>query len=161
MSRRTSAVISAVMYLIVFVVLPLYAPSLVPIELEGILAASGFDLAAFTQQISMIGGVVAVVTLVKGFVEPSSPLYLAASLASSLVMLVFTLITLSLGDISGLGFTTVNMTIEGGVNTVVLDMRFFVQIAALTVGLQVINSILDFIEARKGPVKIEASRQSV
>jgi hypothetical protein len=149
------------MYLIVFVALPLYAPSLVPPELEGTLADSGFDLAAFIQQISMIGVVVAVVTLVKGFVEPSSPLHLAASLASSLVMLVFTLITLSLGDIGDLGFTTVNMTIEGGVNTVVLDMRFFVQIATLTVGLQVINSILEFIDARKGPVEIEASGQSV
>lgn len=149
MSGRTGAIISAIITLVVFVVLPLYAPSVIPPELESPLSQAGINLKAFLNQIAMIGVVIAALALVKGFVEASSPIYLLASIGSSVVMLAFTAITLSLGDMGNLGVTTVTMDIEGAVNTAVVDLRFFVQLAALSVGLQIIHSFLEFMEARR------------
>ncbi len=143
-----NAVVSAVIYLVVFVVLPLYAPSLIPPELLNVLSESGLNLGAFTQQMAMIGIVVSVLTLVKGFVLPSSLLYLVAGIGLSLVMLVFTLITLGLGNIWSFGITVVKMEIPGGMNTAVLDLRFFVQLATLTSILQIIQTFLAFKDAR-------------
>lgn len=143
-----NAAISAVIYLVVFVVLPLYAPSLIPPELLNVLSESGLNLGAFTQQMAMIGIVVSVITLVKGFVLPSSLMYLVAGIGLSLVMLVFTLITLGLGNIWSFGITVVKMEVPGSLNTAVLDLRFFVQLATLTSILQIIQAFLTFKDAR-------------
>ncbi len=158
MNQRINAVISAVVYLVVFVVLPLYAPSLIPPEFLNLLSESGFNLGAFTQQMAMIGIVVSVITLVKGFVLPSSLLYLVAGTGLSLVMLAFTLITLGLGNIWSFGITVVKMEVPGGLNTVVLDLRFFVQLATLTSILQIIQAFLAFKDAR---IAKDASNDSV
>ena len=148
MNQRINAVFSAVVYLVVFVVLPLYAPSLIPPEFLSLLSESGFNLGTFTRQMAMIGIVVSVVTLVKGFIPPSSLLFLVAGIGSSLVMLAFTLITLGIGNIWSFGITIVKMEIPGGMNTVVLDLRFFVQLAVLISILQIIQAFLTFKDAR-------------
>jgi hypothetical protein len=157
MRLKTGAVISAAITLLIFTVLPLYAPSQIPPEFTELLAEAGISLTGFLNQIAMIGVVIAALTLAKGFVEVSSPVYLLASIGSSVVMLAFTVITLSLGDLGNLGVTTVAMDIEGAVNTAVVDLRFFLQLATLSVGLQIIHSILEFMEARKegGPAVSE------
>ncbi|MCW3978137.1 MAG: hypothetical protein NWF12_00190, partial [Candidatus Bathyarchaeota archaeon] len=143
--------------LLIFTVLPLYAPSQIPPEFTELLAEAGISLTGFLNQIAMIGVVIAALTLAKGFVEVSSPVYLLASIGSSVVMLAFTVITLSFGDLGNLGVTTVAMDIEGAVNTAVVDLRFFLQLATLSVGLQIIHSFLEFTEARKemGPAAPE------
>ena len=153
-----NTVVSAVIYLVVFVVLPLYAPSLIPPEFLNLLSESGFNLGAFTQQMAMIGIVVSVITLVKGFVLTSSLLYLVAGIGLSLVMLAFTLITLGLGNIWSFGITVVKMEIPGGLNTAVLDLRFFVQLATLTSILQIVQTFLAFKDAR---IAKDASNVSV
>ena len=158
MNQRINAAISAVIYLVVFVVLPLYAPSLIPPEFLNLLSESGLNLGAFTQQMAMIGIVVSMITLVKGFVLPSSLLYLVAGIGLSLVMLAFTLITLGLGNIWSFGITVVKMEIPGGLNTAVLDLRFFVQLATLTSILQIIQEFLAFKDAR---IAKDASNDSV
>lgn len=149
MNRKLGSVISAAITLIVFTVLPFYAPSLLTPEVEQALSQAGFDQAGFINQIAIMGVVVALLTLVRGFSPESSPLCLLASIASSVSMLAFTLLTLSLGDLGGLGITTISMNVQGVFNTVVLDLRLFVQLAILSVALQVIHSILVFADARK------------
>ncbi len=149
MSRKAWAVVSAAITLLTFTVLPLYAPSLMPPELELMLSKSGLDLTGFTNQIAMIGVVTAVLMLMKGFVEASSPIYLVASIASSLVTLALTTITLSLGDWRNMGVNTVSMEVQGVENTVVIDLSLFVYLAALTLALQIVRSILEFAEARE------------
>ena len=147
MNQKIKSVISAVVYLVVFVVLPLYATSSIPPELIDLLSESGFNLGTFTQQIAIMGIIVSVLTVVKGFVPPFSPLYLVAGIGSSLVMLVFTLVTLGLGNIWSFGITVVKMEIPGGLNTSVLDLRFFTQLAILTSIFQIIQAFLEFKEA--------------
>jgi hypothetical protein len=146
-NQKIKSVISAVVYLVVFVVLPLYVTNLIPLELLNLLSESGFNLGTFTQQIVIMGIMVSVITLVKGFVPPYSPLYLLAGIGSSLVMLAFTLATLGLGNIWSFGITVLKIEIPGGLNTTVLDLRFFIQLAVLTSILQIIQAFLEFKEA--------------
>ncbi len=152
MSRRTNAIISAAITLIIFTVLPLYAPSLIPPEYIDMVSEFGIDIIQFANEIAMIGGVIAVLTLVKGFVQPSSVFYLLASVASSGVTLFFTIVTVSLGrfeDLANLGMTTITMEVPGALNTMTLDFRLFVWITAATVALKIVESFLEYADARK------------
>ena len=152
MSRRTSAIISAAITLIIFTVLPLYAPSLIPPEYINMVSEFGIDIIQFANEIAMLGGVIAVLTLVKGFVQPSSVFYLLASVASSGVTLFFTIVTVSLGrfeDLANLGMTTITMEVQGALNTMSLDFRLFVWITTATVALKIVESFLEYADARK------------
>jgi len=159
MSRKTSAVLSALFTLMIFVGLPLYAPSQIPEEYFEMFSETGVDVNAFIYQIATIGLVASVLTLVKGFVPMTSYIYLLASLSSNAMTLYFNLVTFSVGDLAKLGQLTVTTEIPGGVNTMLLDMRLFIQLAFLAVGLQVIYTVLEFINARKEEAKagMEAS----
>ena len=155
MSRKTSAVLSALITLVIFVGLPLYAPSQIPEEYFEMFSETGVDVNAFIYQIATIGLVASVLTLVKGFVPMTSYIYLLASLSSNAMTLYFNLVTFSVGDLAKLGQLTVTTEIPGGVNTMLLDMRLFIQLAFLAVGLQVIYTVLEFINARKEEAKAE------
>jgi hypothetical protein len=154
MNRKIGAIVSATITLLIFTVLPLYAPSLLPPELGEILKQAGLNLYAFLNQVALIGVVVAFLTLVKGFVPKTSPVSLLASIASSIMMLGLTLLTLSLGDLGNLGLTTISLEVEGGLNTAVLDLRLFIQLAVLTVTLKFVHSILEFMDARAQKAQI-------
>ncbi len=159
MSRRTSAIISAAITLIIFTVLPLYAPSLIPPEYVDMVAEFGIDVVQFTSEIAMIGGVITVLTLVKGFVEPSSVLYLLASITMSGVTLFFTVVTVSLGrldELANLGLTTITMEVQGTLNTMTLDFRVFIWITVATVTLKIIEAFLEFSDARKQMKTVDA-----
>ncbi len=149
MSRRIESVISTILTIIIFTVLPLYFPNQLPGELEVLLSQAGIDLTNLTNQMALMGVFIAVVTLVKGFVEEASPLYLLASVASSLVTLAFTLVTLGVGDLTNMGISTITIDVEGGINTMILDFSLFIQLAVLSIALQIAHSILQFREARK------------
>ena len=153
MSRRTSAVLSALFTLVIFVGLPLYAPSQIPEEYFEMFSETGVDVNAFIYQIAAIGLVASALTLVKGFVPMKSYIYLLASLSSNAMTLYFNLVTFSVGDLAKLGQVTVVTEIPGGVNTMLLDMRLFIQLAFLAVGLQVIYTVLEFINARREEAK--------
>jgi len=148
-SRRLQSVISTALTLILFTVLPICAANQLPSGLELLLSQAGIDLTNLTNQMAMIGVFIAVVTLVKGFVEEASPLYLLASIASSVVTLAFTLVTLGVGDLTSMGISTITIDVEGGFNTMILDFRLFIQLAVLSVALQIAHSVLQFMEARQ------------
>jgi len=94
-----------------------------------------------------------ILTVIKGFTEESSFTYLFTALIGNGVTLYFTLATLTLGDITSLGVSTITMNIAGGSNTLVLDMSIFVWFAVLTLGLQVLLNILTFIDSKKKSLK--------
>ena len=148
MSRKTGAVISAVITLAIFVVLPLYLPDLLPPDMMLMVSNMGFDLEGLLSQIATIGVVMALITLLKGFVERTSVAYLILSAGSSIVTLMIIIQSVGLGDMQSMGVTTVSLEVEGGVNTAVIDMRLFVQLAIVLVALQILQSILEFRDAR-------------
>jgi len=148
MSRKTGAVISAVITLAIFVVLPLYLPDLLPPDMMLMVSDMGFDLEGLLSQIATIGVVMALITLLKGFVERTSVAYLILSAGSSIVTLMIIIQSVGLGDMQSMGVTTISLEVEGGVNTAVIDMRLFVQLAIALVALQILQSILEFRDAR-------------
>jgi len=148
MSRKTGAVISAVITLAIFVVLPLYLPDLLPPDMMLMVSNMGFDLEGLLSQIATIGVVMALITLLKGFVERTSVAYLILSAGSSIVTLMIIIQSVGLGDMQNMGVTTISLEVEGGVNTAVIDMRLFVQLAIALVALQILQSILEFRDAR-------------
>ena len=148
MSRKTGAVISAVITLAIFVVLPLYLPDLLPPDMMLMVSNMGFDLEGLLGQIATIGVVMALITLLKGFVERTSVAYLILSAGSSIVTLMIIIQSVGLGDMQSMGVTTISLEVEGGVNTAVIDMRLFVQLAIVLVALQILQSILEFRDAR-------------
>ena len=148
MSRKTGAVISAVITLAIFVVLPLYLPDLLPPDMMLMVSNMGFDLEGLLGQIATIGVIMALITLLRGFVERTSVAYLILSAGSSIVTLMIIIQSVGLGDMQSMGVTTISLEVEGGVNTAVIDMRLFVQLAIVLVALQIVQSILEFRDAR-------------
>ena len=152
MSKRTGALVSAAITLLIFVVIPLMAPQYLPPSYIETLARTGIDVPSFVNQLAIMGVAVAALTLVKGFVAPSSIIYLLAALASSGLTFAFTVVTLSFGrleELGNLGLTTMTMEVQGSVNAITLDFRFFVQLTALTVALRMVEAVFAYIEARK------------
>ena len=152
MSNKTGALISAAITLLIFTVIPLMAPGYLPPSTLETLAQTGIEVSSFVNQLAIMGVAVAGLTLVKGFVEPSSPLYLLAALASSGVTFVFILVTMSLGrleELGNLGLTTMNVEVQGSVNAIVLDFRLFIQLTALTVALRMGEAVFAYLKARK------------
>jgi hypothetical protein len=152
MSKKTGALISAAITLLIFTVIPLMAPQYLPFSYMETLVRTGIDVPSFVNQLAIMGVGVAALTLVKGFVAPSSPIYLLAALASSGLTFAFTVVTLSFGrleELGNLGLTTMSMEVQGSFNVITLDFRFFVQLTALTVALRMVEAVFAFIEARK------------
>ena len=152
MSKKTGAMVSAAITLIIFTVIPLMAPQYLPPSYMETLSRTGIDVPSFVNQLAIMGVFVAALTLVKGFVAPSSPIYLLAALASSGLTFAFTVVTLSFGrleELRNLGLTTMSMEVQGSFNAITLDFRLFVQLTALTVALRMVEAIFAFIEAKK------------
>lgn len=162
MSRKTSAVISAAFSLFMFTVLPIYAPRIIPPEFIAIMSEVGINIHQFANELALIGGIIAVLTLVRGFTEPSSILYLLASIASSGVTFVFTVITVSLGrieNLGNLGITTMTMEVQGTMNTITLDFRVFIWLTAATVAMKVIEALLEYADTKKQKQVVHPSQQ--
>jgi hypothetical protein len=152
MDRRINSILSAGVTLLVFTILPLYASRIMPPTYLEMALQYGIDISSFMTQIATIGVVIALLTMVKGFVEPSSPVYLLVSLASSAITFAFTLIAISLGrfdKIANLGLTSIDVDVQGSVNHIVMDFRIFVQLSAIAVFLKMIETILTFMETRR------------
>jgi hypothetical protein len=152
MSNRTGALVSAAITLLIFTVIPLMAPQYLPPSYIETFARTGIDLSSFINQLAILGVAVATLTLVKGFVAPSSPMYLLAALASSGLTFTFSVVTLSFGrlkELSNLGLTTMIVEFQGSTNEITLDFRFFVQLTALTVALRMVEAVFAYLDARK------------
>ncbi len=152
MTNKMGALTSAAITLLIFTVIPLMAPQYLPPSYMETLARTGIDVPSFVHQLAIMGVAVAALTLVKGFVAPSSPIYLLAALVSSGLTFAFTVVTLSFGrleELGNLGLTTMNMEVQGSINAITLDFRLFVQLTALTVALKMVEAVFAYIEARK------------
>lgn len=149
MKIKLGAILSAAITLIIFTVLPLYSLGFIPQEVNIALADVGINLTAFLNQIAMIGVAMTIITIVKGIMDQASPVYLVMSVASSIATLVLTLVAIGLGNIGSFGVTTITQEMEEGTNSVVVDLRLFLQITVLTVGLKVVHSVLKFRDAQK------------
>ncbi len=148
MASKIGAVISALITLILFVGIPYMLPEYIPPDLAVQIEQSGFDLAAFTNQVMMIGVVTAALTLVGGFVDPISIVALLVKLAQAGFSLILIIVFLGAGNLTNLGYTEFEVAVEGVHNLIAMDLSVFVYVSIATILLKMVQVYLEWNEAR-------------
>jgi hypothetical protein len=141
-------IISALITLILFVGIPYMLPNYIPPDLLSQLELSGFDLAGFSSQVMMIGVVTAVITIIGGFVNPTSLIALLVKITQACFSLILIVVFLGAGDIMNLGYTQFDVVAEGVKNSITMDLRVFVFFSIFTIILRVIKVYFEWKEAR-------------
>jgi hypothetical protein len=80
-TKKIRPVVSAIITLILFVVVPYMLPEYIPPDVNQLIAESRIDLDWFLNEIMLVGAATAIITLVKGLAGKTSTLWLLASLA--------------------------------------------------------------------------------
>ncbi len=148
-NNTTGAIISALITLVIFVGIPYVAPSYLSPEIMTMASDYGFDLPSLFNQMMMIGALTAALTLVKGFVDETSIISLLVTIAQSLSSLMFTVILLGAGNIMSMGLTEFAIQEAGVTSLIRMDLRVFIYFTFGTIGLKVIQSYLEWTEARR------------
>jgi hypothetical protein len=148
MASKVGSLISAAITLILFVGIPYLLPSYVPADLMAQVEQSGFDVPGFINQIMMIGVVTAALTLIGGFVDPTSIISLLAKLAQAGFSLVLIVLFLGAGNIASLGYTQFDVAMQGVQSSISMDLRVFVYISIATILLKMVQVYLEWNEAR-------------
>ena len=147
-TKNIRPVVSAIITLILFVVVPYMLPEYLPPDVNQLIAESGIDLDWFLNEIMLVGAVTAAITLVKGLAGKTSTVWLLASLAQNVSSLVFTLILLGAGDIMSLGVVELTMYAGNATNYITVNMRVLIYLSIEVVALSMIRSYLRWREAR-------------
>jgi len=147
-TKNIRPVVSAIITLILFVVVPYMLPEYIPPDINQLIAESGIDLDWFLNEIMLIGAVTATITLVKELAGKTSSVWLLASLAQNVSSLVFTLILLGAGDIMSLGVVELTMYAGNATNYITVNMRVLIYLSIEVVALSMIRSYLVWREAR-------------
>ena len=145
-NRRS--VFSASITFLIFSVLPVYVQQILPLELVNTFSTHGFNLLQLLNQISYIGVIISILTLIKGFFLKGSASRLIISIASTIFWLLVPFFTLSMGEIDDLGIVTISSKAGGASNTVILDFRLLFYFVTLTIILRIFYSVLEFREIR-------------
>ena len=148
MAKRLEAIFSAVITLILFVGIPYILPNYIPEDLAVQIEQSGFNLDSFSNQIMIIGAITAGLTILSGFVDPTSILALLVNLAQACSSLIFIIVLLGVGNVAGLGYTEFEFAMQGIQSKILMDLRVFVYISIVTIVLKMIQVYLKWNETR-------------
>lgn len=146
--RQIGSIISALITVIIFVGVPYMLPSYLPPDIAQMVTDAGVDISGFLNQMKILGAITAVLTLVKGFVDKTSVAYLLASVFQNVSALGFTVVLLGAGDYASLGLAEFTVDMGGAVSHIVMDMRVFVYLTIGVVALRIIQSYLEWGEAK-------------
>lgn len=148
MANKMGVVISALITLVLFVGIPYLLPDYIPQEWAAQIEESGFDIEAFSQQLMTIGVATAALTLIGGFVDPTSVIALIVKIAQAGFSLILIVAFLGAGDLANLGYTTFDIAMEGAHTSIAMDLRVFVYISIASVLLKILQAFLEWNEAR-------------
>lgn len=146
--KKMGSVISALITLIIFVGVPYMLPQYLPPNITDMASEAGIDLPSFLNQIMVLGGVTAAITLVKGFVDKTGGIYLLASIAQNVSALAFTVVFLGIGNYASLGLTEYTMAMDGAVSHITMDLRVFIYLTVGVVCLRIVQSYFEWNEAK-------------
>ncbi len=158
MKIRKRSVVFAVLILVIFTILPLYAPSMMPQEYLRAFSSQGFDLVGLLSKVAFIGLVMSILVLLKGFFEKTSAIYLALSIVSTVFWLLIVFFALGVGKMENLGLTVISSEAGGVLNTLIFDIRLFAYLAIVITGLKIVHSILKFKEAKSKIAQVQPSQ---
>ena len=96
----------------------------------------------------IIGAVTAGLTLLAGFVDPTTIIALLVNLAQACSSLIFIILLLGVGNITGLGYTEFEFAMQGIQSKISMDLRVFVYISIVTIVLKMIQVYLKWSETR-------------
>lgn len=148
MAKRLEAIFSALITLILFVGIPYILPNYFPEDLAVQLEQSGFNLDSFSNQMMIIGAITAGLTILSGFVDPTSVIALLVNLAQACSSLIFIILLLGVGNITGLGYTEFQIDMQGVQSKISMDLRVFVYISIVTIVLKMMQVYLKWNETR-------------
>jgi len=147
--NKTGAIISALITLVIYVGIPYIAPSYLTPESMTMAADYGFDLPMIFNQMMIIGVVTAALTLIKGFVDETSVISLLVTIGQNLSSLIFMVVLLGAGNILSMGLSEFSIEQQGVASLIRMDLRVFIYFTFGTIGLKVIQSFLEWTEARR------------
>jgi ABC-type uncharacterized transport system fused permease/ATPase subunit len=93
--------------------------------------------------------VTAALTLIKGFVDETNIISLIVTIAQNLSSLIFMVILLGAGNIMSMGLTEFTIDQGAAISVIRMDLRVFIYFTFGTIGLKVIQSYLEWTEARR------------
>ena len=153
MKVKTTEALYAILLFVLFVILPPLAIWYMPTSLYDQIQGFGFNLQSIMIQTVTVGIILATITLIKAIVEPTSKVYLAVALISSGLGLFFVLFILSVGNIADFGVSSLKVITGKAESTVILNLRFFIEISVLIIIIQMIKVYYDWVEAKSGQVQ--------
>ncbi|MEM2905379.1 MAG: hypothetical protein QW057_04185 [Candidatus Bathyarchaeia archaeon] len=151
MHRRTKGILAAAFFIILFVVLPRYALTLLSGELYAMLRTMGFDLEDIILSLTAPGIALTILALLGGFAQPTSVIALITDLLSPLVWFYLFLFVITLGQPWTFGETRVTGGGGSAELTFLLDIRLFVALAAVILSLKLAKTSLQFASLRRLP----------
>jgi len=148
MRKIIKAVLSAVLYIIILVVIPnvglQFLSQSIPAEMLPYIEEM-IPLHGIVMSISVIGVVLAILSFSSNMVEDWSPIKLLSSIASAFVSFYLLLLWFGLGDPSRMGVTQLSVEMA----TIILDFRFFIILELLLLGISILSALIKFYFARK------------
>lgn len=153
MKVNIKSIAKAIVALVLLTILPLYLPSLLPSEFFKVIAIQGgIDIGDFLNRTAILGFSLAFLIVLRGSVEKWSQGGLTLSITWKIFLLMIVIFILSIGKVENMGLAVLSSGSSSASNTVVLDLRLIVVLAAIIVTLLIVRSILEFKEqAHKSP----------
>lgn len=151
MKRGIKAAIWSSLYIVFMVVLPRIALGFIPKEIMAEMSRGfGLDLGGPVSTITLVGIILAALSIAKNMAEEQSPVKPIVSSTGTLIILYTTLYFLGFGDPSTFGLTKKIIDFgEGNMGSLLLDVRFIVSLASVTATLKITHTFMKFYYSRK------------
>lgn len=146
MSFNKNQLFKAVMIGLLFGVGPMLLIDFLSEELITSLSSQGISIKAILTQIAILGFLQAGLLLIKSYFWSNQKVMFILSVLSRLYSLFITVQVLSLGDFSKYGYGRIVSEAGGAINSVILDLRFFVYTMIFVTLLQILNSYFEMTE---------------
>lgn len=154
MRRLVKAILAAVFYILIFMVVPLMVQSFIPAEITGGMEKMmGIKMERYIYFLMGVGGLLAALAFFKHLTKKGSLFNLSTAIASLLVWFGLSLFLLGLGDIWGFGITEKQIEMEGGSYTIFLNFSLVVMVLGIATGLGILKEGLRFWLARREGIK--------
>ncbi len=154
MKVKIRSIIVATLILILFTVLPLASPMLIPQEFFNAFSIqAGIDFASLLNKVAMIGLAMGILVLLRGIVEKNSQAGLTLSIINKVFWFIIVLFIIGMGNIERFGLVVLGGSSgdNGATNIVTLDLRLIVYLVAIIITIMIVQSIFEYQESKHTP----------